>query len=58
VLVEGHLAGDADVQVELAAGLGGGEGDEVAPAFAGYERWRGVRPRRRETLSTEISSPF
>jgi hypothetical protein len=33
---ESRRAGDADVQVELAAALGGGEGDQVAPGFVGY----------------------
>jgi hypothetical protein len=37
LLVERLRAGDAGVQVEQAAGLGGGERDQVAPGFVCYE---------------------
>jgi hypothetical protein len=37
VLVECQGTNDARVEVEQAAGLGGGEGDDVAPGFIRYE---------------------
>jgi len=37
VLVEFFRAGDAGVQVEHPAGLGGGERDQVPPVFTGYK---------------------
>jgi len=48
VLMEGPGAGDAGVQVEQAAGLGGGERDHRAPCLIGYDRLREVCPRRHE----------
>jgi hypothetical protein len=46
VLVECAGPGDVRVQVEQAAGLGGGERDQVPPGFVGYESRRGVCPGR------------
>jgi hypothetical protein len=37
LLVERFRPGDAGVQVEQAADLGGGERDQVAPGFVSYE---------------------
>ena len=58
MLVEVFRPGDAGVQVEQAAGLDGGERDQVTPCLVGYERRRGVCPLRGETLSTGLRSPF
>src|SRR5271165_1172547 len=57
-MVEFGGAGDAVVEIEDAAGLGGGEGDEVAPCFVPYEGWRRVCSWRGEALSTGVRSPF
>jgi hypothetical protein len=46
------------VQVEQAAGPGGGEGDHRTPCFIRYYRRRAVCPRRREELSTGIRTPL
>jgi hypothetical protein len=48
-------AGHARAEAEQAAGLGGGQGDEVAPGF--HEGWRGVCPRRGGKLSVSCSAP-
>src|SRR5258708_13994844 len=44
------------VQAGQAAGLGGGERDQVAPVFSGQKRGSGVCPRRGENLSTGVRS--
>src|SRR5258708_18902408 len=46
------------VQAGQAAGLGGGERDQVAPVFSGQKRGSGVCPRRGENLSTGVRSSF
>ena len=46
------------MQVEQAAGLGGGERDQVASGLVCYEGRRGVCPGRREYFSTAVRSPF
>ncbi len=58
LLVERVRPGEARVQVEQAAGLGGGERDQVTSGFIGYEWWRGVCSGRGEMLSTGVRPPF
>jgi hypothetical protein len=57
LLVEGQRPGDANVQVELAAVLGSGQGNEVAAGLVGYECWRDVCPGRGEGLSIGVRPP-
>jgi hypothetical protein len=56
--VEFGRPGDARAEVEQAAGPGGGEGDEAASGFVGYEGWRGVCPWRGEALPAGVRPPF
>ena len=58
MLVECPRAGDAGVQVEQAAGLGGGERDQVTPGLVGYEWRRGVCSRRGERAARSCQAPF
>ena len=50
-------AGNAGVEVEHAAGLGG-ERDEVASVFVLHEGCRGIRPWQGEALPTGVRAPF
>src|SRR5215469_9874262 len=58
LLVECPRAGEAGVQVEQAAGLGGGERDQVTPGLPGYEWRRGVCSRRGERAARSCQAPF
>jgi hypothetical protein len=58
LLVEGPRPGAAGVELEQAAGLGGGLEDQVAAGFICYEGWRGICSRRGEYLPTAFRPPF